>query len=102
MLSAGSSPSSVSQSFAIERLDPKLSLPIAKILHTGYVMKTNSPRVFGACPSESIRQNVYARLLTAAWGDDEGPVVMVWDGILPEEQEIAKKVIREENDWIIW
>ena len=37
---------------------------------------------------------------TVFWGDDEGPTVMVWDGILPEEQEIVK-VIREENDWII-
>jgi hypothetical protein len=27
---------------------------------------------------------------------------MVWDDMLPEEQEIAKKVISEENDWIIW
>jgi hypothetical protein len=29
------------------------------------------------------------------------PVVMVWDGILPGEQESAKKIITEENDWII-
>jgi hypothetical protein len=27
---------------------------------------------------------------------------MVRDSMLPEEQEIPKKVIREENDWIIW
>jgi hypothetical protein len=27
---------------------------------------------------------------------------MVRDSMLPEEQEIPKKVIREENDWMIW
>ena len=27
---------------------------------------------------------------------------MVWDGMLPGEQESAKKIIRDENDWIIW
>jgi hypothetical protein len=37
------------------------------------------------------------------WGDNKGPVVMVWDGMLPPgEQESAKKIITEENDWIIW
>ena len=36
------------------------------------------------------------------WGDNRGPVVMVWDGMLPGEQESAKKIITEENDWIIW
>ena len=36
------------------------------------------------------------------WGDNKGPVVMVWDGMLPGEQESAKKTISEENDWIIW
>ena len=36
------------------------------------------------------------------WGDNKGPVVMVWDGMLPGEQESAKKIITEENDWIIW
>jgi hypothetical protein len=35
------------------------------------------------------------------WGDNKGPVVMVWDGMLPGEQESAKKIITEENDWII-
>ena len=35
-------------------------------------------------------------------GDNKGPVVMVWDGMLPGEQESAKKIITEENDWIIW
>jgi hypothetical protein len=35
------------------------------------------------------------------WGDNQGPVVMVWDGMLPGEQESAKK-ITDENDWIIW
>ena len=36
------------------------------------------------------------------WGDNQGPVVMVWDGMLPGEQESAKKIVTEENDWIIW
>ena len=27
---------------------------------------------------------------------------MVWDGMLPGEQENAKKVITDEKDWIIW
>jgi hypothetical protein len=27
---------------------------------------------------------------------------MVWDGILPGEQESAKKTVRDEDDWIIW
>ena len=36
------------------------------------------------------------------WGDNRGPVVMVWDVMLPGEQESAKKTISEENDWIIW
>jgi hypothetical protein len=27
---------------------------------------------------------------------------MVWDGMLPGEQESAKKTIRDEEDWIIW
>jgi ribonuclease HI len=36
------------------------------------------------------------------WGDNKGPVVMVWDGMLPGEQETAKKIITGENDWIIW
>ncbi len=35
------------------------------------------------------------------WDDNKGPVVMVWDGMLPGEQESAKKIITEENDWII-
>ena len=37
------------------------------------------------------------------WGDNQGPVVrvvMVWDGILPGEQESAKKTISDEDDWI--
>jgi hypothetical protein len=34
------------------------------------------------------------------WGDNQGPVVMVWDGVLPGE-ESAKKIIRDEDDWII-
>jgi hypothetical protein len=36
------------------------------------------------------------------WDDNKGPVVMVWDGMLPGEQESSKKIITEENDWIIW
>jgi len=36
------------------------------------------------------------------WDDNQGPVVMVWDGMLPGEQESAKKIITDENDWIIW
>ena len=35
------------------------------------------------------------------WGDNLGPVVMVWDGMLPGEQESAKKTISDEDDWII-
>ena len=35
------------------------------------------------------------------WGDNQGPVVMVWDGMLLGEQESAKKIIADENDWII-
>jgi hypothetical protein len=31
------------------------------------------------------------------WGDNQGPVVMVWDGMLPGEQESAKKIITEES-----
>jgi hypothetical protein len=27
---------------------------------------------------------------------------MVWDGMTPEEQEIAKTVISGEKDWVIW
>ncbi len=36
------------------------------------------------------------------WDDNQGPVVMVWDDMLPGEQESAKKIIADENDWIIW
>ena len=39
---------------------------------------------------------------TIFWGDDQGPVVMVWDGMLPGEQERAKTIINGEKDWIIW
>ena len=39
---------------------------------------------------------------TVYWGNDQGPVVMVWDGMLPGEQEKAKKIISDEKDWIIW
>jgi len=28
------------------------------------------------------------------WGDDEGPVVMVWDGMTQEEQVIARFPLR--------
>ena len=38
---------------------------------------------------------------TVYWGDDQGPVVMVWDGMLPGEQEKAKTIISDEKDWII-
>jgi hypothetical protein len=27
---------------------------------------------------------------------------MVWDGMLPGEQENAKKIVSDEDDWIIW
>jgi hypothetical protein len=27
---------------------------------------------------------------------------VVWDGMLPGEQESVKKIIADENDWIIW
>jgi ribonuclease HI len=36
------------------------------------------------------------------WGDNQGPVVMVWDGMLPGEQERAKTIIAGDDDWIIW
>jgi hypothetical protein len=36
------------------------------------------------------------------WDDNQGPVVMVWDGMLPGEEESAKRIITDENDWIIW
>jgi hypothetical protein len=39
---------------------------------------------------------------TVFWGDDEGPLVMVWDGMTQEEQVIAQTVISGEKDWIIW
>ena len=39
---------------------------------------------------------------TIFWGDDQGPIVMVWDGTLPGEQESAKTIISGEKDWIIW
>ncbi len=42
------------------------------------------------------------RDMSIFWGDNKGPVVMVWDGMLPGEKESAKKIITEENDWIIW
>ncbi len=35
------------------------------------------------------------------WDDNQGPVVMVWDGMLPGEQSV-KKTITNEDDWIIW
>ncbi len=35
------------------------------------------------------------------WGDNQEPVVMVWDGMLSGEQESAKRIIAEEDDWII-
>ena len=39
---------------------------------------------------------------TIFWGEDRGPVVMVWDGMLSREQERAKTIISGEEDWIIW
>ena len=30
---------------------------------------------------------------TIFWDDDQGPLVMVWDGMLPEEQERTRRVI---------
>ena len=38
---------------------------------------------------------------TVYWGNDQGPVVMVWDGMLPGEQERAKTIISGAKDWII-
>jgi len=46
--------------------------------------------------------NQEERDLPIFWGDNQGPVVMVWDGMLPGEQESAKKIITDETDWIIW
>jgi hypothetical protein len=39
---------------------------------------------------------------TVFWGDDEGPVVMVWDDMTQEVQVIAQTVISGEKDWVIW
>ncbi len=39
---------------------------------------------------------------TVFWGDDEGPVLKVWDGMTQEEQVIAQTVISGEKDWVIW
>ena len=39
---------------------------------------------------------------TVFWGDDQGPVLMVWDGMLPGEQERVKTIITGEEDWIVW
>ena len=36
------------------------------------------------------------------WGDNHGPVVLVWDGMLPVEQESAKRIITDEKDWVLW
>ena len=38
---------------------------------------------------------------TVYWGDDQGPVVMVWDGMIHGEQERVKTIISDEKDWII-
>jgi hypothetical protein len=45
--------------------------------------------------------NQEGRVSPIFWGDDQGPVVMVWDGMLSGEQESAKKIIADEDDWII-
>ena len=34
-------------------------------------------------------------------GDDQGPVVMVWDGMTQEEQLIARTVMSRQKDWVI-
>ena len=47
---------------------------------------------FGVAPSLTLLRSF----------DNQGPVVIVWDGMLPGEQESAKKIIVDENDWIIW
>ena len=48
------------------------------------------------------RSGNHGRKWTVFWGDDEGPVVMVWDGMTQEEQVIAQTVISGEKDWVIW
>ena len=45
-----------------------------------------------------MEQNDGETMTTFFWGNDEDPVVMVWDGMIPEEQVIAKKTIREDKD----
>jgi hypothetical protein len=47
-------------------------------------------------------QNQEERDSPIFWGDNQGLVVMVWDGMLPGEQESAKKIITDDKDWIIW
>ena len=39
-------------------------------------------------------------MTTVFWGDDEGPVVMVWDGMTQGEQVITQTVISGEKDWV--
>jgi hypothetical protein len=39
---------------------------------------------------------------TVFWGDDEGPVVMVWNGMTQKEEVISQTVISGEEDWVIW
>jgi len=53
-------------------------------------------------PGEGSLPTQEERDWTIFWGDNQGPVVMVWDGMLPGEQESAKKIITDETDWIIW
>ncbi len=51
---------------------------------------------------EGSAQNQEERDSPIFWGDNQGLVVMVWDGMLPGEQESAKKIINDDKDWIIW
>ncbi len=39
---------------------------------------------------------------TVFWGEDEGPVVMVWDDMTQEEQVISQTVISGGKDWVVW
>jgi hypothetical protein len=34
------------------------------------------------------------------WDDNQGLVVMVWDGMFPGAQDNAKKIVSDEDDWI--
>ena len=48
----------------------------------------------GPCPTQDEGKS------SIFWGDNQGPVVMVWDGMLPGELESVRKITRDEDDWL--